>query len=891
MGQTPSHNATSKNIGSGVELEHQQNHNMSRTDMSSPVEQKTKRRKRKNQASQLESPPTKNTKIEPPSSPFGIGSHQHGLRNQTPDNDDAAASSQLLSEATSPRKGYTGGQPPQNWENTATSEAGKIGNKRKRANTPPSLMSDLSPNTQRSFLTSSTQKHNDDGQSSKAPNPQKNKRGRPSKKDSLLSGKTSSQQNATPSQGHDLRASKVTPGVVQETGDAGNHATRSHRKVLDQVNGDGQQLANPTQIPSSAPKPHKAKRLRREIQAPIYDDDFVDPQPSASLGISSVPPTGRIPTAHASQENAASMPANDVDSFFEAARKRKAKPRNGKENPKSGGHPQASMEITSQGSQLSREQEFMQGIQHSTTDTEASHRPKLVSDIPSREPSKSPEREPVAVRNKSIHEAESNTGSSTNETSIAELPSSPKQQAKGEDAAKEDAGSLATPQAKRKNEVVRSRPNSAQKTYSGANSGKTRLSSKRGSGAFTAINAREDTSDLDDESAGEGEREDTQIEEPQEDREATADEESDTGSTSVYEGEEKGDSEAESERSASPTAAPTPNKPSSGRKINPNHTPNSRPNAKQPAKKDTIKDVPVRNTTTTTKKWSRKTPTKRRQFQDEGGPSGTFSEDQLARLDDFKDRYCEMNSISSRTFNERIQHTETDVPIWKRELWTSVYEVLPEREHRSLQRVCRRRYHNFKRQFKWTEEEEQELKDLVLEKGPKWKEIGSLLDRSQDDVINRWKNYLNSNSAGTQNMGPWSLEESNKLREIVREARQALLDARRQDREEKGLAPLEDDNEQGLPKLSFTAIAQRMGDRNRLQCLHKWKKMVARGQQDGGDLDETPARKKEGNGKGGARTRRPKSKPTTPKSKTKAMPKSVEFVRESAEPLSFSDEE
>ena len=67
-------------------------------------------------------------------------------------------------------------------------------------------------------------------------------------------------------------------------------------------------------------------------------------------------------------------------------------------------------------------------------------------------------------------------------------------------------------------------------------------------------------------------------------------------------------------------------------------------------------------------------------------------------------------------------------------------------------------------QGKWSQEEDEQLRQLVGEKGSKWKEISATLNRLPEGCRDRWRELKLGVS---KQSGRWSEEETAKLRTLV----------------------------------------------------------------------------------------------------------------------------
>ncbi|ORY12650.1 hypothetical protein BCR34DRAFT_587111 [Clohesyomyces aquaticus] len=166
-----------------------------------------------------------------------------------------------------------------------------------------------------------------------------------------------------------------------------------------------------------------------------------------------------------------------------------------------------------------------------------------------------------------------------------------------------------------------------------------------------------------------------------------------------------------------------------------------------------------------------------------------------------------------------------------RAFWKNTREALPARGTTSIQRFVRRQYHkHLNSGGKWTQEEDSLLKELQEKYPNQWTKIAGLVDtRSSHDCYDRWRNYVKHD--GDLKRSRWSEEEEDSLRSAVAE-NIALLNA---EREASGLSLADYDV---MNDINWASVSQKMndkmselmggraeGERNRLQCLQKWKQL------------------------------------------------------------------
>ncbi|KAL8874060.1 MAG: hypothetical protein Q9174_000565 [Haloplaca sp. 1 TL-2023] len=206
---------------------------------------------------------------------------------------------------------------------------------------------------------------------------------------------------------------------------------------------------------------------------------------------------------------------------------------------------------------------------------------------------------------------------------------------------------------------------------------------------------------------------------------------------------------------------------------------------------------------------------------------GMFSEDEIAKLEAFRDRYCAEEEISQRRFNEMIQSTIRGNHDSTR-LFNALYEEMPYRTRQSVLRFCRRRFHNFRARGAWTEADDEDLRNAVAEKGRSWKAVGAMIDRFPEDCRDRYRNYhVNEDKRHTDT---WSREEIYNLVKAVDDCmrflgkeRQASKEHKYRGRDMPESEPESDPEVQDMKLVNWQIVSERMGGtRSRLQCSYKW---------------------------------------------------------------------
>ena len=221
-----------------------------------------------------------------------------------------------------------------------------------------------------------------------------------------------------------------------------------------------------------------------------------------------------------------------------------------------------------------------------------------------------------------------------------------------------------------------------------------------------------------------------------------------------------------------------------------------------------------------------------RTLSEKGGP---YTAAEAEKLDRFRVSYCEANDMSVEQFNNHIQSSMRGNPT-ATEIFNECHEILPYRPRMSVQKYCRRHFHNFQRGT-WSAEEDEMLKHAVAEKGKNWKAVSELVGRMADDCRDRYRNYVHNSE--NRNREQWTNEEVQSFCNAIDYCMQAMKDERRQARIEKygEDAPDTDsgsDQELDDMKLiNWQVVSDRMGGmRSRLQCIFKWSQLKTKQQKE-----------------------------------------------------------
>ena len=269
------------------------------------------------------------------------------------------------------------------------------------------------------------------------------------------------------------------------------------------------------------------------------------------------------------------------------------------------------------------------------------------------------------------------------------------------------------------------------------------------------------------------------------------------------------------------------------------------------------------------------------------GLTGFFSPEEVHAFERYKVDFCNLNGLSSKKFNEIVQHSAHDKSNFpcppsvttKKQFWRDIYATAPNRDRRSVYRFMRRHFQpSAQEPHKWTPEQDEELVELHELYGPRWAKIAKELGRSQDDVVQRWKNQVKHRD--TMKRGPWSEEEVRLLQEALTFARNAGITA--------GYEVGKDIYELDESFIGWGVVSDYIrNSRSRKQCADKWRKIkrfVLR-RRAKGDPNATydPSEQVVHLGNGGS------SKSGDNLRRSKPLPKSADFVTFSDDQLTNSD--
>ncbi|KRX03138.1 Homeodomain protein [Pseudocohnilembus persalinus] len=152
----------------------------------------------------------------------------------------------------------------------------------------------------------------------------------------------------------------------------------------------------------------------------------------------------------------------------------------------------------------------------------------------------------------------------------------------------------------------------------------------------------------------------------------------------------------------------------------------------------------------------------KKKWMQKGKTSGKFSEEELALLRNSVCRYAYSKNMTSQELLKFIQTRNDRTQLGT---WTQIASVLPDRSVQSCHNVIRRQYNQNNYKGKWSEEEVEELIDLVELHGRKWEKIGELIGRTAGNCRDKYKSIGDRNHQNREKL--WTFEEIIKVMKYI----------------------------------------------------------------------------------------------------------------------------
>ncbi|OKL60765.1 hypothetical protein UA08_04276 [Talaromyces atroroseus] len=211
-----------------------------------------------------------------------------------------------------------------------------------------------------------------------------------------------------------------------------------------------------------------------------------------------------------------------------------------------------------------------------------------------------------------------------------------------------------------------------------------------------------------------------------------------------------------------------------------------------------------------------------------GKKTGWFSPEEVRTLENFKVEFCNRHGITPEVFDASVQSSLKNKggifemnypPMTYNEFWKAICELIPDRDRRSTTRFMRRHFQSGeKKPHQWAAEDDDELERLHQKYGTKWAQIAKEMQRTHDDVVQRWKNKVEHRS--TMKEGSWAKDEIDRLLEAIEATYKVHVDQGDKKKVGKDIYEMDDQY------ISWGAISDRLGNtRSRQQCADRWRKI------------------------------------------------------------------
>jgi len=136
-----------------------------------------------------------------------------------------------------------------------------------------------------------------------------------------------------------------------------------------------------------------------------------------------------------------------------------------------------------------------------------------------------------------------------------------------------------------------------------------------------------------------------------------------------------------------------------------------------------------------------------------------FSVEEIERLKQSIGRYAAEHKLSEEQLLEYMSKGFK----WQRiKIWCKIAEDFPDRRVQDVQAMCKRRFNPNNYKGRWSEEEENQLKNLVKTEGHSWSKIGSLLGRTDINCRDKWRE-LGGRTPPKKSASEWSISDSIRL--------------------------------------------------------------------------------------------------------------------------------
>lgn len=222
---------------------------------------------------------------------------------------------------------------------------------------------------------------------------------------------------------------------------------------------------------------------------------------------------------------------------------------------------------------------------------------------------------------------------------------------------------------------------------------------------------------------------------------------------------------------------------------------------------------------------------KRKRPQSNGEKAtGAWTSQELGNLGRAVEEFRDANGMTQHEMNQMIHEVPNKTDSISQDFWNKAEVAVPGRTKRQIKERTRRLYHNFVGRGTWTEEQKQELHELLEQHGERptypWVEIAVMINRDPKDVRDYWRNHYLVHE--NQVKYSWSKEDEERLKEVVEEALNKIRIMRENNDQLRPSPRTTKFDEEAL--LDWQQISKAMGlTRSRQQCKWKWTDMREKG--------------------------------------------------------------
>lgn len=196
--------------------------------------------------------------------------------------------------------------------------------------------------------------------------------------------------------------------------------------------------------------------------------------------------------------------------------------------------------------------------------------------------------------------------------------------------------------------------------------------------------------------------------------------------------------------------------------------------------------------------------------------SGPYTHEEQETADNIFMRVLDREGLHEADLIAQIKNWKTCCVSFK----TAMFDAFSDRTVDSVRKFCQRRWHGQQR-GPWTQEEDDALRAAHASQPGKWTVISDSVGRSAQDCKDRWRNHL---EFGPKTVGPWTVEEEEKLMAAVEECIDII---KKEKSDDLGLIQ---DPERLATLVNWGVVSQKFhGQRYPARCREKYANMIALG--------------------------------------------------------------